>query len=54
MKICKSNCIYQQDGICYKEKMAPIDNYAQCTEFIEKLENNVNGFPDIFNRDNFN
>ena len=54
MKICKSNCIYQQDGICYKEKMAPIDNHAQCTEFIEKLENNVNGFPDIFNRDNFN
>lgn len=54
MKICKSNCIYQSDGICYKEKIAPIDNNSKCADFVEKLENNINSFPDIFNGDNFN
>lgn len=54
MKICKSNCIYQSDGICYKEKIAPIDNNSKCADFVEKSENNINSFPDIFNGDNFN
>ena len=54
MKICKQDCIYQNNGICYKEKIAPINNNSICADFIEKSENNINSFPDILNRNDFN
>ncbi len=51
MKLCKKDCPFQSDGICYREKICPSGNgSSKCVAFLRRSKNGGNGFSYVFTK----